>query len=102
MRFNVILRFIHFSSNHRDKNFNGVGPVLSREAKVISSQFDERHGDKSVQEIKQFVAQLPRMLATKQSLAKRKSSQLHLATLLTPLVIICRIYHRYMQSVRFS
>ncbi|XP_053982157.1 vacuolar protein sorting-associated protein 33A [Hylaeus volcanicus] len=54
----------------RDKNFNGVGPVLSKKAKVISSQFDERHRDKSVQEIKQFVARLPHMLATKQSLAK--------------------------------
>lgn len=54
----------------RDKNFNGVGPVLTRKAKVISSQFDERHGDKSVQEIKQFVARLPHMLATKQSLAR--------------------------------
>ncbi|KAG5343919.1 VP33A protein, partial [Acromyrmex charruanus] len=54
----------------RDKNFNGVGPVLSKKAKVISSQFDERHGDKSVQEIKQFVARLPHMLATKQSLAR--------------------------------
>ncbi|XP_058789341.1 vacuolar protein sorting-associated protein 33A isoform X1 [Phymastichus coffea] len=54
----------------RDKNFNGVGPVLSRKAKVISSEFDERHGDKSVQEIKQFVARLPHMIATKASLAK--------------------------------
>uniref|UniRef100_A0A0C9QQ98 Vps33a_1 protein n=1 Tax=Fopius arisanus TaxID=64838 RepID=A0A0C9QQ98_9HYME len=54
----------------RDKNFNGVGPVLSQKAKIISSQFDERHGDKSVQEIKQFVARLPHMLATKQSLAR--------------------------------
>ncbi|CAL7944777.1 unnamed protein product [Xylocopa violacea] len=54
----------------RDKNFNGVGLVLSRKAKLISSLFDERHGDKSVQEIKQFVARLPHMLATKQSLAK--------------------------------
>lgn len=54
----------------RDKNFNGVGLVLSKKAKLISSQFDERHGDKSVQEIKQFVARLPHMLATKQSLAK--------------------------------
>ncbi|XP_032671403.1 vacuolar protein sorting-associated protein 33A isoform X2 [Odontomachus brunneus] len=54
----------------RDKNFNGVGPVLNRKAKVISSQFDEKHGDKSVQEIKQFVARLPHMLATKQSLAR--------------------------------
>ncbi|CAB0035911.1 unnamed protein product [Trichogramma brassicae] len=57
-------------SEIRDKNFNGVGPVLSKKAKTISSQFDERHGDKSVQEIKQFVARLPHMLATKQSLAK--------------------------------
>ncbi|KYQ52859.1 Vacuolar protein sorting-associated protein 33A [Trachymyrmex zeteki] len=54
----------------RDKNVNGVGPVLSKKAKVISSQFDERYGDKSVQEIKQFVARLPHMLATKQSLAR--------------------------------
>lgn len=54
----------------RDKNFNGVGPVLSRKAKVISSQFDEKHGDKSVQEIKQFVAKLPHMLQTKQSLTR--------------------------------
>ncbi|KAJ8675690.1 hypothetical protein QAD02_011476 [Eretmocerus hayati] len=54
----------------RDKNFNGVGPVLSKKAKVISSQLDERHGEKSVQEIKQFVARLPHMLAMKQSLAK--------------------------------
>lgn len=54
----------------RDKNFNGVGPVLSKKARIISSQFDERHSDKSVQEIKQFVARLPHMLATKQSLAR--------------------------------
>lgn len=46
--------------------------MLSKKARVISSQFDERHGDKSVQEIKQFVAKLPHMLATKQSLARRK------------------------------
>lgn len=58
---------------YRDKNFNGVGPVLNKKAKVISSQFDETHRDKSVQEIKQFVARLPHMLATKQSLAKRKT-----------------------------
>lgn len=63
--------------NFRDKNFHGVGPVLSRKAKVISSQFDERHGDKSVQEIKQFVARLPHMLATKQSLAKRMHVLFH-------------------------
>lgn len=55
----------------RDKNFNGVGPVLSRKARTISSQFDERHKDQSVQEIKKFVARLPHMLAMKESLARR-------------------------------
>ncbi|XP_076230818.1 vacuolar protein sorting-associated protein 33A [Calliopsis andreniformis] len=54
----------------RDKNFNGVGPILSKTAKIISSQLDEKHAEKSVQEIKQFVARLPHMLATKQSLGK--------------------------------
>lgn len=53
----------------RDKNFNAVGPALSRKAKLISSQFEERHGEKTVQEIKQFVARLPHMMATKASLA---------------------------------
>lgn len=55
----------------RDKNFNAVGPALSRKAKLISSQFEERHGEKTVQEIKQFVARLPHMMATKASLATR-------------------------------
>ncbi|XP_078052309.1 vacuolar protein sorting-associated protein 33A [Augochlora pura] len=54
----------------RDKNFNGVGPVLSKKARDISSQLDGKYVNKSVQEIKQFVARLPQMLATKQSLAK--------------------------------
>jgi hypothetical protein len=53
----------------RDKNFNAVGPALSRKAKLISSQFEERHEEKTVQEIKQFVARLPHMMATKASLA---------------------------------
>ncbi|XP_067014776.2 vacuolar protein sorting-associated protein 33A [Anabrus simplex] len=53
----------------RDKNFNAVGPALSRKAKLISSQFEERHGDKTVQEMKQFVARLPHMLAMKNHLA---------------------------------
>ncbi|KAJ9587643.1 hypothetical protein L9F63_018937, partial [Diploptera punctata] len=58
-------------SEIRDKNFNAVGPALSRKAKLITSQFEERHGEKTVQEIKQFVAQLPHMMATKASLATR-------------------------------
>ncbi|XP_044738294.1 vacuolar protein sorting-associated protein 33A [Chrysoperla carnea] len=53
----------------RDKNFNAVGPALKKQAKLISSQFEERHGEKTVQEIKQFVAKLPNMLASKQALA---------------------------------
>nr|CAD7196702.1 unnamed protein product [Timema douglasi] len=53
----------------RDKNFNAVGPTLSRKARLISSQFEERHGEKTVQEMKQFVARLPHMMAAKASLA---------------------------------
>ena len=53
----------------RDKNFNAVGQILSRHAKTISSQLDERHGEKSVQDMKRFVERLPNMLANKQSLA---------------------------------
>lgn len=53
----------------RDKNFNAVGQILSRHAKSISSQLDERHGDRSVQDMKKFVERLPNMLANKQSLA---------------------------------
>ncbi|XP_026473937.1 vacuolar protein sorting-associated protein 33A-like isoform X2 [Ctenocephalides felis] len=56
-------------SELRDKNFNAVGSALSKQARSIASQFEERHKDKSVQEIKQFVAKLPDMLASKQALA---------------------------------
>lgn len=53
----------------RDKNFNAVGQILSRHVKSISMQFDERHNDKSVQDMKRFVERLPNMLARKKSLA---------------------------------
>lgn len=53
----------------RDKNFNAVGQILSRHVKSISVQFDERHNDKSVQDMKKFVERLPNMLARKRSLA---------------------------------
>lgn len=46
-----------------------VGAALSKKAHVIKTQLDERHNEKSVQEIKQFVSRLPQMLANKQSLA---------------------------------
>ncbi|KAL0818293.1 hypothetical protein ABMA28_008781 [Loxostege sticticalis] len=53
----------------RDCNFTAVGAALSKKARVIKTQLDERHNDKSVQEIKQFVSRLPQMLANKQALA---------------------------------
>ncbi|CAH0713728.1 unnamed protein product, partial [Brenthis ino] len=53
----------------RDANFATVGTALAKKARVIKTQLDERHNDKSVQEIKQFVSRLPQMLANKQSLA---------------------------------
>ena len=49
-----------------------MGTTLSRKAKVISAQYEERHEAKTVSELKQFVAKLPQMQATKQSLALRK------------------------------
>ena len=55
----------------RDKNFSAVGTSLSRKAKAISAQYEERHEAKTVSELKQFVAKLPQMQATKQSLALR-------------------------------
>ncbi|XP_029426745.1 LOW QUALITY PROTEIN: vacuolar protein sorting-associated protein 33A-like [Rhinatrema bivittatum] len=57
----------------RDKNFNAVGPVLSKKAKVISAAFEERHNAKTVGEIKQFVSQLPHMQAARGSLANHTS-----------------------------
>lgn len=53
----------------RDKNFNAVGLSLSKKAKLISSQLEGQLRDKSVQEIKQFTARLPHMMATKKALA---------------------------------
>lgn len=57
----------------RDKNFQAVGTTLSRKAKAISAQYEERHEAKTVSELKQFVAKLPQMQATKQSLALHTS-----------------------------
>ena len=57
----------------RDKNFNAVGPTLSRKARAISSAFEERHGAKTVQEFKSFVDKLPQMQSLKQSLATHTS-----------------------------
>ncbi|KAI0225757.1 Vacuolar protein sorting-associated protein 33A [Lamellibrachia satsuma] len=53
----------------RDKNFSAIGALLSRKAKLISAQFDERHSAKTVGEIKQFVSKLPHMQAARTSLS---------------------------------
>lgn len=45
-----------------------IGAALSKKARIIKTQLDERHKDKSVQEIKHFVSRLPQLLANKQSL----------------------------------
>ncbi len=57
----------------RDKNFNAVGPTLSKKARAISAQFEERHGAKTVKEFKSFVDKLPQMQTLKQSLATHTS-----------------------------
>ncbi|XP_077995309.1 vacuolar protein sorting-associated protein 33A-like [Glandiceps talaboti] len=57
----------------RDKNFNAVGPELSKKAKLLSAQFEERKDAKTVGEIKQFVSKLPHIQAAKLSLASHTS-----------------------------
>ena len=54
-------------SKLRDKNFNAVGPTLSKSAKSLTAQFDERHKAKTVGEIKQFVDKLPHLQAARTS-----------------------------------
>lgn len=56
----------------RDKNFTAVGPALSRKARLISAEFDARHEQQTVQQMKQFVNRLPHMTMAKQSLATRE------------------------------
>ncbi|KAF0313494.1 Vacuolar protein sorting-associated protein 33A [Amphibalanus amphitrite] len=57
----------------RDKNFNAVGPALSRKAKQISAQYEERHSQ-SVSEMKNFVKNvLPTIKAAKESLGLHTS-----------------------------
>lgn len=53
----------------RDKNFNAVGPVLSRLAKTITTAANERHGEKTIQELKKIVETLPKLKANELSLA---------------------------------
>ena len=57
----------------RDKNFNAVGPTLSKKAKAISAQFNERHSANTVRDLKLFVDKMPQMQVLKQSLATHTS-----------------------------
>jgi len=57
----------------RGINFNAVGPTLSRKARTISAQLQERHDAKTVREMKEFVERLPTMQAAKQSLGTHTS-----------------------------
>ncbi|XP_064460766.1 vacuolar protein sorting-associated protein 33A-like [Ornithodoros turicata] len=57
----------------RDKNFNAVGPMLSWEARNLSSQFEVRHEAKTIGEIKQFVDRLPTMQQKRRWLANHTS-----------------------------
>ncbi len=54
-----------FSYNLTLKNFNAVGPTLSKKAKAVSAQFEERHGAKTVKDFKLFVDRLPQMQVRK-------------------------------------
>lgn len=51
----------------RDKNFNAVGPVLSRLAKTITAASNENHGEKTIQELKKIVEKLPKLKASELS-----------------------------------
>jgi len=57
----------------RDKNFQAVGPVLSRKAKDLTLDFKDKDNAKSVADLKKLVAKLPHMQAAKKSLANHTS-----------------------------
>ena len=80
--------------NLRDKNFNAVGAALSKKAKLISSQMEERHNDQTVQGIKHFVARLPHMLTAKKHLAKREHTKLKTFQTISIDLSFIFIYHR--------
>lgn len=53
----------------RDSHFATVGAALSKKARIVKVQEDERHKCVSMQEIKQYVYRMPQLLANKQSIA---------------------------------
>ncbi|XP_060558501.1 vacuolar protein sorting-associated protein 33A-like isoform X2 [Ruditapes philippinarum] len=60
-------------SELRDKNFSAVGNTVSKKAKIITQQFDERHSAKTVGEMKNFVTKLPHLQQARASLATHTS-----------------------------
>lgn len=52
----------------RDKSLYAVCQILPRRVNEIRKQLDERHADKTVQDIKKFVERLPNMLEYKKAL----------------------------------
>ncbi|PIK51654.1 hypothetical protein BSL78_11464 [Apostichopus japonicus] len=57
----------------RDKNFNAVGPELSKKAKTLSAIYDERKDARTVRAMKQFVSKLPHIQLEKSQLATHTS-----------------------------
>ncbi|XP_050526937.1 vacuolar protein sorting-associated protein 33A [Daktulosphaira vitifoliae] len=53
----------------RNKHFNAVLMNLSKRAKIITSEYDEKRNGKTVQEMKQLVSKLPYMLTLKKQLS---------------------------------
>lgn len=53
----------------RDKNFSAIGMILSKRVVEINEQLEERHNNKSLQDIKRYVEKLPNRMAYKKSLA---------------------------------
>ena len=57
----------------RDMNFSAVATVLSREAKRITTEYEEHRSGKTVAEMKEFVHKLPHLTAAKTALALHTS-----------------------------
>ena len=57
----------------RDANFAIVGSLLNRVARRLQSDYEERHGQKSVAELREFVSKMPGYQAEQQSLKTHTS-----------------------------
>lgn len=52
----------------RDMNLSTVGPFISKKAKMLSGEYEERHAAKTVSQIKQFTSKLKRLQDEQKSL----------------------------------